>query len=66
MDQRLFVNADGELLIIPQEGIRVETELGTLELRRASVSRPAGEVSSHAQLMARLSRGKLRGLISPA
>ena len=33
MDRRLFVNADGELLIIPQDGgIKVETELGRLEL----------------------------------
>jgi homogentisate 1,2-dioxygenase len=33
MDRRLFVNADGELLVIPQEGgILVETELGAIEL----------------------------------
>ncbi len=33
MDRRVFVNADGELLIIPQHGaIEVQTELGRLEV----------------------------------
>jgi homogentisate 1,2-dioxygenase len=33
MERRVFVDADGELLLIPQQGaIRVVTELGTLEL----------------------------------
>jgi homogentisate 1,2-dioxygenase len=33
MERRVFVNADGELLIIPQQGaLRVVTELGVLEL----------------------------------
>jgi homogentisate 1,2-dioxygenase len=33
MERRLFVDADGEMLIIPQQGtLRIITELGTLEL----------------------------------
>src|SRR6476620_893576 len=33
MERRVFVDADGEMLIIPQQGtLRIVTELGTLEL----------------------------------
>src|SRR5215212_9371645 len=33
MEGRVFVNADGELLVVPQQGqLRVRTELGILEL----------------------------------
>src|ERR1043166_5283908 len=38
MERRVFVNADGELLIIPQVGtLRIATELGRLELAPGSV-----------------------------
>ena len=38
MDRRVFVNADGELLIIPQHGtIEVQTELGRLDLAPGSI-----------------------------
>jgi len=38
MDRRVFVDADGELLIIPQQGaITLETELGRLEVAPGSI-----------------------------
>ena len=38
MDRRLFVNADGELLIIPQQGrIELQTELGRIEVAPGSI-----------------------------
>ena len=38
MERRVFVDADGELLIIPQDGaLRIVTELGVLELEPGSV-----------------------------
>ena len=38
MQRRVFVNADGELLIIPQDGaITLETELGRLEIAPGSI-----------------------------
>ena len=38
MDRRVFVNADGELLIIPQHGrIELHTELGRLEIAPGSI-----------------------------
>ena len=38
MERRVFVDADGELLIIPQQGaLRIVTELGVLELEPGSV-----------------------------
>jgi homogentisate 1,2-dioxygenase len=38
MDRRLFVDADGELLIIPQAGtLRIATELGCLDLAPGSI-----------------------------
>ena len=39
MDRRVFANADGELLIIPQQGtIELHTELGRLEVAPGSVA----------------------------
>ena len=39
MQQRAFVNADGELLIVPQQGtLRIVTELGVLEARPGEVA----------------------------
>ena len=39
MDRRVFVDADGELLIIPQQGtIELQTELGRLEVAPGSVA----------------------------
>jgi len=39
MDRRVFANADGELLIIPQQGtIELQTELGRLEVAPGSVA----------------------------
>src|SRR6187551_822361 len=36
---RVFVNADGELLIVPQQGaLRLETELGRLDVERGSIA----------------------------
>ncbi|MEO5612971.1 MAG: homogentisate 1,2-dioxygenase, partial [Sphingomicrobium sp.] len=38
MDRRVFVDADGELLIIPQQGtIELQTELGRLEIAPGSI-----------------------------
>ena len=44
MQNRIFYNADGELLIVPQEGaLSVFTELGILEIRPGEVALiPAG------------------------
>ena len=45
MERRVFVDADGELLIIPQDGaIELHTELGRIEVatgRRSRLSRAA-------------------------
>ena len=39
MDRRVFVDADGELLIIPQEGtLRIATELGRIDVAPGSVA----------------------------
>ena len=39
MAQRAFVNADGELLIVPQQGaLRIVTELGVLEARPGEIA----------------------------
>ena len=39
MDRRVFVNADGELLIIPQQGrVALHTELGRLEVAPGSIA----------------------------
>ncbi len=39
MDRRVFVNSDGELLIIPHQGaVRLDTELGRLEVAPGSVA----------------------------
>lgn len=39
MDTRAFVNADGELLIVPQQGtLSITTELGVLELKPGEVA----------------------------
>ena len=39
MDGRVFVNADGELIVIPQQGaIELQTELGRLEVAPGSVA----------------------------
>ena len=39
MDRRVFSNADGEMLIIPQEGgLLIDTELGRLEVQPGSIA----------------------------
>jgi homogentisate 1,2-dioxygenase len=39
MERRVFVDSDGEMLIIPQEGgLRILTELGTIEVEPGSVA----------------------------
>ncbi|MBF5004693.1 homogentisate 1,2-dioxygenase [Diaphorobacter caeni] len=39
MEQRAFVNADGELLIVPQQGrLRITTEMGLLEVQPGEIA----------------------------
>jgi homogentisate 1,2-dioxygenase len=39
MDRRAFVNADGELLIVPQQGaLRITTELGLLDVKPGEIA----------------------------
>jgi homogentisate 1,2-dioxygenase len=39
MDRRAFVNADGELLIVPQQGaLRITTELGRLDVKPGEIA----------------------------
>ena len=39
MEQRAFVNADGEMLIVPQQGrLRITTEMGVLEVKPGEIA----------------------------
>ena len=58
MDRRLFVDADGELLIIPQQGaIELLTELGRLEVAPGSVALVPRGVKFRVQLKGGEARG---------
>ena len=70
MERRVFVDADGELLIIPQSGaLRIVTELGRIDVAPGSIALvPRGmkfRVDSRRR-SARLCRGELRAPASPA
>jgi homogentisate 1,2-dioxygenase len=61
MDQRLFVNADGELVIIPQQGaIELQTELGRLQLVPGSI----GIVPRGIKFRVQLLEGEARGYVA--
>jgi homogentisate 1,2-dioxygenase len=61
MDRRLFVNADGELLIIPQRGaIELQTELGRLHLAPGSI----GIVPRGMKFRVQLLEGEARGYVA--
>ena len=52
MDGRVFVDADGELVIVPQQGtIEVQTELGRLELAPGSIAVVPRGVKFRVQLL---------------
>jgi homogentisate 1,2-dioxygenase len=61
MDHRLFADADGELVIVPQQGaIEVRTELGCLELSPGSI----GVVPRGIKFQVRLLEGEARGYVA--
>ncbi|MEO8546896.1 MAG: homogentisate 1,2-dioxygenase [Sphingomicrobium sp.] len=61
MDRHVFVNADGELLIIPQHGtIELHTELGRLEVAPGSI----GLVPRGIKFRVVLSDGESRGYVA--
>ena len=61
MDRRVFVDADGELLIIPQQGtLHIDTELGTMEVAPGSI----GLVPRGMKFRVRLSGGEARGYVA--
>jgi homogentisate 1,2-dioxygenase len=61
MDRRVFANADGELLIIPQQGtIELQTELGRLEVAPGSVAL----VPRGMKFRVMLSDGEARGYVA--
>ena len=58
MERRVFVNADGEMLIVPQEGaITLDTELGRLEIVPGSVGLVPRGIKFRASIGAGGSRG---------
>jgi homogentisate 1,2-dioxygenase len=58
MDARVFVDADGELLLIPQQGrIEVKTELGRLEVAPGSIAVVPRGVKFRVQLLDDEARG---------
>ena len=58
MDSRLFVNADGELVIIPWQGtIELQTELGRLEVAPGSIAVVPRGVKFRVRLLGGESRG---------
>ncbi len=60
MDGRYFYNADGELLIVPQQGrLRIATELGVIERRAAGDRRD----SARRALSGELPDGEARGYV---
>src|SRR6266496_3206277 len=61
MDQRLFVNADGELVIIPRQGaLELQTELGRLEVAPGSIAVVPRGVKFRVQLL----EGEARGYVA--
>jgi homogentisate 1,2-dioxygenase len=61
MDDRLFVNADGELVIIPRQGaIELQTELGRLEVAPGSI----GLVPRGVRFRVQLLEGEARGYVA--
>ena len=61
MDARVFVDADGELVIIPQQGaIELQSELGCLEVAPGSV----GIVPRGLKFRVRLLEGEARGYVA--
>ncbi len=61
MDRRVFVDADGELLIIPQQGaIELQTELGRLEVAPGSI----GLVPRGVKFRVQLTDGEARGYVA--
>ena len=61
MDRRLFVNADGELLVIPQHGrVELQTELGRLEVAPGSIAVVPRGVKFRVQLL----DGEARGYVA--
>ena len=61
MDRRVFVDADGELVIVPQQGaIELQTELGRLEVAPGSI----GVVPRGVKFRVRLIDGEARGYVA--
>ena len=61
MDRRVFVDADGELLIIPQHGaLELQTELGRLEVAPGSIGLVPRGVKFRVQLL----DGEARGYVA--
>ena len=61
MDRRVFANADGELLIIPQQGgLELQTELGRLEVVPGSI----GLVPRGLKFRVQLLDGEARGYVA--
>ncbi len=61
MDGRVFVDADGELVIVPQHGtIRLETELGCLDVAPGSI----GVVPRGVKFRVSLLEGEARGYVA--
>jgi homogentisate 1,2-dioxygenase len=58
MDRRVFSNADGEILIIPQQGgLRIDSELGPMEVQPGSVVLIPRGMKFRAMLLGGESRG---------
>jgi homogentisate 1,2-dioxygenase len=61
MESRVFINADGELLIIPQEGpIELQTELGRIEVGPGDIAL----IPSGVRFRVRLLDGEARGYVA--
>jgi homogentisate 1,2-dioxygenase len=61
MDRRVFVDADGELVIIPQQGaIEVQTELGRIGLAPGSI----GVIPRGVKFKVQLGEGEARGYVA--
>ena len=61
MEKRVFSNADGELLIVPQQGgLQIDTELGLIEVRPGSVAL----VPRGMKFRVRLPDGEARGYVA--
>jgi homogentisate 1,2-dioxygenase len=58
MTDRVFVNADGELLIVPQQGaLRLRTELGILDVRPGEIAVLPRGIRVRVELRERAARG---------